>query len=154
MTFADLYGTDMDTELGTGDRTQRFTSVLRKRYVNEAQRWFNEQTSCFVKRAEIALSDGTAEYDLEASGVIAAQDYLWPSKTTASLKRVDANSNVVYDEGADLPYVSEASMRPSLFGDGDRDRSKYSSATSLPPAARAARPVAGYSLAQTRSPTR
>lgn len=106
----------MDTELGTADRIQRFTTVLRKRYVNEAARWFNEQTSCFVKRATIALSDDTAEYDLEASGVISAQDYLWPAKTTASLKRVDASATVTYAEGPGLPYKSEEELNQTRPG--------------------------------------
>jgi hypothetical protein len=104
--FSDLYGTDMDTELGTADRTQRFTTTLRKRYVNEAQRWFNEQTGCYIKRVAIAISDGTQEYDLEASGVISAQDYIRPSKTSASLKRV-GSSTTEYTEGPELPFKSE-----------------------------------------------
>jgi hypothetical protein len=114
MTFADLYGTDMDTELGTEDRTSRFTTVLRKRYVNEGQRWFNEQTGCYVKRAELAMVDGTAEYDLESTGVIAAGDYIRPSKTTASLRRYDGAgtdpSDYSYVEGPELPFKAEETL--------------------------------------------
>ena len=114
MTFSDIYGTDLDTELGTTDRTQRFTTTLRKRYANEGQRVFNEQTSCFVKRTNLAVTDGVQEVDLEASGVIAAQDYLWPSKTSASLRRYDgsgtANTDYSYVEGPDLPFKTEEEL--------------------------------------------
>lgn len=114
MQFSDIYGTDLDTELGTEDRTQRFTTVLRKRYANEGQRVFNEQTSCFVKRTPIAITDNVQEYDLEAVGVIAAQDYLWPSKTSASLRRYDgsgtANTDYSYVEGPDLPFKTEEEL--------------------------------------------
>lgn len=108
-TFADLYGTDLDTELGTTDRTQRFTTTLRKRYVNEAAREFNQATGCYVKRVAIAVVDGTQEYDLEAAGTIAAEDYLRPAKTSASLKRV-GSSSTAYTEGPDLPYKSEEQL--------------------------------------------
>lgn len=109
MTFQDLYLTDLTTELGSADLI-RFTAALRKRYVNEGQRVFNEQTSCFVRRMAIALTTLVSEYDLESSAVITATDYLWPSKTTASLKRVDAGGNVSYAEGPDLPFKSEEEL--------------------------------------------
>ena len=57
MDFASLYGTELDTELGTTDRSQRFTLELRKRYANEGQRVFNERTGCYVKRGTIPLVD-------------------------------------------------------------------------------------------------
>ena len=108
MDFQSLYGTDLDTELGTADRSQRFTTTLRKRYVNEGQREFSQQTACYVKRASISVTDGTQEYDLEASGVIAAEDYLRPSKTSASLKRV--GTDTAYSEGPELAYKSEEQL--------------------------------------------
>lgn len=114
MTFLEAYGTYLDTELGTTDRTQRFTTVLRKLYLNEGMRVFNEQTGCFVKRFAIALTDGTAEYDVESTAVITAGDYLRPSKTTATLKQYDgAGSEVTdyrYAEGPDLPYIAEEAL--------------------------------------------
>lgn len=114
-TFLDLYSTDLSTELGSTD-TIRFTTVLRKRAVNEGARVFNEQTSCFVKRFPIVLSDTVAEYDLESTSVITAADYLWPSKTTASLKRVDASTNVSYVEGPGLPFKSEEELNQTRSG--------------------------------------
>jgi hypothetical protein len=109
MTFATLYGTDLDTELGTTDQTVRMTTALRKAYINEGQRVFNEQTSCFVKRVALPISDDTQEYDLETSGIIAAQDYLWPAKTSASLKRVGA-STTAYTEGPELAFTTEEEL--------------------------------------------
>lgn len=113
-TFLQLYGSQLDRELGSSDRTQRFTVALRKEYVNEGQRKFNEQTSCFVKRAPIAITDEVAEYDLESSSVITAADYLWPSETSATLKRYDgtgtALSDYSYVEGPELPFKSEEEL--------------------------------------------
>lgn len=108
MTFLELYGSRLDDAIGTADRTQRFTTVKRKQYVNDGQRKFNEETSCYVKRASIALSDSTAEYDLESAGVLSAADYLWPSETTASLKRV--GTTTLYTEGPELPFVREETL--------------------------------------------
>lgn len=114
MTFLQLYGTKLDRELGTEDRSQRFTTVKRKEYVNEGHRKFNEQTGCFVRRSEIAITDGVSEYDLESGSVITAADYLRPSKTSASLRRYDgdgsANTDYSYVEGPDLPYRSEEEL--------------------------------------------
>lgn len=120
MTFLELYGTKLDRELGTADRVQRFTTALRKEYVNEGQRKFNEQTSCYIKRFAIALIDGTAEYDLEATGTITDADYLWPSKTDASLRRYDgagtANTDYTYVEGPELPYKTEQELNQTRSG--------------------------------------
>jgi len=105
MVFSDLYGTELTTELGSADTSQRFTTVLRKRYVNEGQRVFAEQTGCYVKRGTLPLVSGTQEYDLET----AFTDYLRPSQTSASLQRVGA-STTSYTEGPDLPYVAEETL--------------------------------------------
>ena len=113
MTFEDLYGTDMDTELGSTDRTSRFTTTLRKRYVNEGQRVFNEQTSCYVKRDEIALTDADGEYDVE----VETTDYIWPAKVGASIKKtVTATSVVSYLEGDEFQYISEEELNQTRPG--------------------------------------
>jgi hypothetical protein len=115
MTFGEGYGANLDRELGTADRTQRFTSALRKAYFNEGVAKFNERTGCYVKRASIALVDGTAEYDLEAVATFAGEDYLRPSKTSASLRKYDgagsANTDYSYLEGdSQLFYVAEEEL--------------------------------------------
>lgn len=112
MTFLSLYGTKLDRELGSEDRSQLFTTELRKEYVNEGHKKFAERTGCFVRRAAISITDEVAEYDLESTGVITAGDYLRPSMTSASLRRYDGAgtdpSDYSYVEGdADFPYRSE-----------------------------------------------
>lgn len=105
MTFSDLYGGQLDIELGTEDRTQRFTTVRRKAAANEGQRVFNEHTKCYLKRGALALVDGTGEYDVEAT----LTDFLWPAHTSASLKRVGASSTD-YVEGPELTLVTEETL--------------------------------------------
>src|SRR4051812_5016453 len=104
MTFLEITGTRLDDKLGTADRTQRFTTVKRKQYANDGQRKFNEQTGCYVKRLALAIVDLTQEYDIET----AATDFLWPSGTTVSLKRVGTSTS--YVEGADLQIVTEETL--------------------------------------------
>lgn len=120
MTFLELFGSYLDTELGTEDRTQRFTTVKRKLFINEGQRVFNEQTGCFVKRFAIPLVDGTAEYNIEGTGIITTGDYLRPSKTTATLKQYDgtgtALSDYRYGEGPELPYITEEALNQTRGG--------------------------------------
>lgn len=64
MTFLQMYGDAIDTELGSADRTQRFTSARRKLETNNGQREFVRLTGCYVRRAAIALTDNVGEYDL------------------------------------------------------------------------------------------
>jgi hypothetical protein len=108
VTFLELYGTYLDTELGTSDRTQRFTTALRKMYVNEGQREFNNHVKCYVRRFPISLVDDTQEYNIEGASVITNGDYLWPSKTTATLKRV--GTTTLYTEGPDLKFKTEEEL--------------------------------------------
>ncbi|MEQ1726739.1 MAG: hypothetical protein ABL982_00045 [Vicinamibacterales bacterium] len=108
-TFLELYGDKLDRELGTEDRAVRFTLARRKAYVNEGVKRFNEDTGCFVRRGNIALVDGQADYDLESTSVIADGDYIRVSKTSATLKRVGATSTD-YLEGPELPYKSEEEL--------------------------------------------
>ena len=67
MDFLTLYGTELDRELGTTDRTQRFTTARRKEAINAAQLRFLKRTGCVTKQTTIALVDGTQEYDVEAT---------------------------------------------------------------------------------------
>lgn len=65
MTFSDLYSTRLNIELGSED-VVLFTTVLRKQAVNDAQAAFVRLTGCTKRYANISISDGTQEYDLEA----------------------------------------------------------------------------------------
>jgi hypothetical protein len=98
-TFVDLYSTLVDRELGSVD-VQLFTTVRRKAAVNEAQREFVRLTDCLTRRAEIALSDGDSEKDLEA--VVAADDFLRFYKEGVALKQV-SGSTTRYLAGEDFP---------------------------------------------------
>src|SRR5690349_8244865 len=103
----------MDTELGTLDRTERFTTELRKRYVNEGQRVFNEQTDCYVKRDTIALVDADGEYDVE----VETTGFMWPAKVGASIKRtVTIGGAISYIEGDDFEFITEDELNVRFPG--------------------------------------
>lgn len=101
MTFIELYGTELDRELGTADRTQRFTTARRKAAINAGQIEFVRRTECLTREASIALSDGVDEYDLEAS----ATDFGWISKQGLSIS-IDNGTTVRYLEGDDLTFTT------------------------------------------------
>lgn len=66
-TFVELYGDLLDTELGSADRTELFTTVRRKAAINAGQAEFARLTGCLPVRGTIAVVDATAEYGLEAA---------------------------------------------------------------------------------------
>jgi hypothetical protein len=101
MTFADLYGTELDRELATADRTQRFTTVRRKAAVNAAQLEWNKRTEVLQKQTAVTIVDGTQEYDLEA----VLTDFMWIAKQGVSIKIV-SGSTTRYIEGDDLEITS------------------------------------------------
>ena len=78
MTFLELYGVELDGELGSADRTSLFTEVRRKAAINKAQTWFVTQTECLQRTASITLTDAVGEYDLEDE--ISDADFLWIAK--------------------------------------------------------------------------
>lgn len=102
MDFVTLYGTELDRELGTADRTVRFTTARRKAAINAAQLEWVKRTECLAKETTIALVDGTQEYDIEATvtdfGAISAQG--------VSVKIVPASGTTRYIEGDDLIETS------------------------------------------------
>lgn len=117
MTFLEAYGSKLDRELGTTDRTQRFTTVLRKEYVNEGHVKFNEDTGCYTKRVSQPLVDETQEYDLENVATFAAEDYLRPAKVGASLAITTiATGEVRYVEGDDFQVIEEESLNQTRPG--------------------------------------
>lgn len=100
MTFVQLYGTALDTELGSADRTKLFTAQRRKDAINEAQREFVRLTECLVKQGTIPIVSGTGEYDLEASFT----DYTWLAKDGVVVKILLADGVTYrYLAGNDLP---------------------------------------------------
>lgn len=97
--FSDLYSTRLDRELGSLD-TQLFTAARRKAAINEAQQEFVRLTGCLTREAQVSLSDGDDEVDLEA--VITDDDFIELTKDGVQLKQV-SGSNTRYIAGDDLP---------------------------------------------------
>src|SRR3990167_8386798 len=100
MTFLELYGVELDREVGS-DSTTLFTTVRRKAAINAAQLEFVERTECLTRQTTVALVDGTQEYDLEA-----ITDFLRISKQGVSIRITDSDANVRYIEGDDLTVTS------------------------------------------------
>jgi hypothetical protein len=98
MTFLQLYGEQLDKELGSNDSSLLFTTAKRKAEINRAQAWFVEQTECLVREATISIVDGTQEYDLEAS----ISDFLRISKQNVELKIAPSSGDPTYYTGKDL----------------------------------------------------
>lgn len=101
MTFLELWGTELDRELGTTDRSQRFTTARRQAAVNAAQVEFVKRTECLTRSVSISLVDATGEYDLESS----ISDFGWISKQGISISRV-TGSTTQYLEGDDLTFTT------------------------------------------------
>jgi len=101
MTFAQLYGEELDRELGSADRTVLFTAARRKAGINAGQLEWNSRTECLQRRVTVAMVDGTQEYDLEVS----ATDFLRIAKEGIKIKIV-SGSTTRYIEGDDLEFTS------------------------------------------------
>ena len=67
MDFLTLYGTELSRELASTDTTVLFTTARRKAAINAGQLEFLERTECFSVETAITLTNGTQEYDIEAS---------------------------------------------------------------------------------------
>jgi hypothetical protein len=103
MTFGDLYGTLLDRELGSSDRTQLFTTARRKAAINEAQLEFVRVTEALTSQGTIALVDDTAEYDLETN----FSAFLWVAADGVQVKKVLTATGAViaWLAGDDLPMI-------------------------------------------------
>lgn len=62
--FSSLYGTRLDRELGSADRTQLFTTALRQGAINEGVQEFAVQTKCMNQRGTVTLTHGVDDYNL------------------------------------------------------------------------------------------
>jgi hypothetical protein len=100
MTFLELYGTELDRELGTSS-TVLFTTARRKAAINAAQLEWNERTECYTRSTTVALVDATQEYDLEV-----ITDFHRISAQGVSIRITDADANVRYIEGKDLDVTT------------------------------------------------
>jgi hypothetical protein len=110
MTFLQLYGTELDRELGTSS-TVLFTTARRKAAINAAQLEWNERTHCYTRSTTVALVDATQEYDLET-----ITDFHQISHEGLSIRITDADANVRYLEGKDLTVTTVEKLNDELPG--------------------------------------
>jgi hypothetical protein len=103
MTFADLYATHLDYELGTNDSNVLFTTARRKHSVNEGLREFADLTDCWVKETTIVCTSGVPTYNLTSSLVVPGEDFVRVTADGPTFKLTDASSYVTYVVGDDLP---------------------------------------------------
>lgn len=105
MTFLELYGAALDTELASSDRTQLFTTARRKKAVNDAVKNFVRQTGCTKIYGSISIVDNTGEYDLFA----AFSDYRRIAEPPSV--KIVSGSNTRYIQGPnDFPRRSPAEL--------------------------------------------
>lgn len=108
MTFLDMYGEGLDFELGSADRTERFTNVRRKRAINNAQREFIRATDAFQLEAQIDLTTDIQEYDLEA--VINDEAFFRFTDEQPWVEMTDAGGRVTTLAGLDFPRRDPAQL--------------------------------------------
>jgi len=101
MTFVDIYGDSLDTELGSADRTERFTNARRRSAVNFAQREFVRLTDCFEREGEIVLTSTIGEYDLEA--LLDADTFMRLSDRQPWIKKQTSGGAISYIQGVEFP---------------------------------------------------
>lgn len=98
MIFTDLYGTQLDIELGSADRTQLFTTARRKKAINDAMHNFERITSCTPVQGTIAVVDNVAEYDL----LLAFPNYISLQDQREPAIKIVNGSNTRWIEGENL----------------------------------------------------
>lgn len=104
-TFLQLFGEYLDAELGSADRSNIFTTAKRKDAINRAHLEFAKQTGCFQRVATITVVDGTQEYDLDATGIISAGDYIDVAPQGPEHKYTDSGGSITYTAGEDFPRI-------------------------------------------------
>ena len=100
--FSSLYTARLDRELGVDDSTELFTTARRKAAVNEGIQEFAKLTDCFQRRSTVAITGGTAEYDLNSTAVISGGDFARFSKEQVEFRYTDAAGDVTILAGDDL----------------------------------------------------
>lgn len=103
MTFLDLYGTELDRELGSADRVL-FTVARRKAAINAGQLEFMERTDCLPRQISVTLT-AAQEYDLDTS----ISDFASLSEQGVSIKIV-SGTTTRYLEGDDLRLTTVARL--------------------------------------------
>lgn len=109
MTFVDLYGIQLDIELGSADRTQLFTTARRKKAVNDAMHNFERITSCTPAYGSISLTQQANSVPTSATAPSAAgSGYLVNDILTVvgGTKTVAAQFKVLTLSGSGVATVS------------------------------------------------
>lgn len=107
MTFADLYGQELDKALGSEQLTL-FSLSKRKYELNQAMLWFVSETSCCQKRGEITMVNNQAEYDLLTE--LDDESFLFWTPTDVEVWKVNTNvspNTTVYFAGPEFPRMTE-----------------------------------------------
>lgn len=100
MQFSLLYGSQLDIELGSADRSQLFTTARRQKAVNDAMHNWERVTGCTPVFGTIPIVSTTGEYDL----FVTFTNYIsLADNASPSVKMVDPNGNVTWIQGDDLP---------------------------------------------------
>ena len=86
MTFLQLYGVELDRELGSSSTTL-FSNTRRKAAINAAAQEWVKRTECLTRQATILLADGVQEYDLEAVNVTSGALTLTIAATAGTITR-------------------------------------------------------------------
>jgi hypothetical protein len=102
-TFADLYATLLDYELGTNDSAILFLTARRKACVNEGLREFADLTDCWQRESTIAIVNGQTVYNLNSTTVVPDGDFVRITADGPSYRYVDASSNVQVRAGDEFP---------------------------------------------------
>ncbi len=98
-TFVDLYGAQLDHELGTSDSNTLFTSARRKAAVNQGLRDFSDLTECYIKQSTITCSNGVGEYNLLSTVSVPSGDFVRLAGQGPEYQHTDRSSNVTYVSG-------------------------------------------------------
>lgn len=122
--FSDLYGTDLDRELGSGDRTQLFLTAKRKAAVNQGQAEFVRLTECLVTEETEALVDETQEYNLLS--IIASDKFMKFATRQPYIKKVVTATSAT-------TYIMGKSFKYKPIEDLDRDEDGWRNASSGTP---------------------
>lgn len=104
MQFSQLYGVELDRELGSASLVL-FTAVRRKAAINAAQLEWTERTDCLPRQMSVPLIDATQEYDLDSR----ISDFAGLSEQGISIKIV-SGTTTRYLEGDDLRLTTVARL--------------------------------------------
>lgn len=113
MNFSHLYSSALDQELGTDDSTRLFITARRQRAINQAQLQFCDLTECAIRQSTVTCSNGTAEYNLLSTAILAPGDFLRISKQGPEYHHRNSASNVTYRAGPDefprreIPWLNQ-----------------------------------------------